>query len=204
MILCHFDELKLRMFVLFHMEPCVDFNVKYNVKVVKLKKIQAELVSLHKHSEINKHLLCCDHVSLGLGVTILKRVYHVFTYSSHNSKIDVLWHNLQRNKALNRDPYIKTNKKTHVKKTIQLDTLNESFSVWCLVVKNSPFIHIWDISRFYIEFLAVHNFGELYVFNEENRYDSLTSNTSDWWPTGITFLANFAKNECCTTLTDEW
>jgi len=125
MILCHFDELKLRMFVLFHMEPCVDFNVKYNVKVVKLKKIQAELVSLHKHSEINKHLLCCDHVSLGLGVTILKRVYHVFTYSSHNSKIDMLWHCLQRNKALNRDPYIKTNKKTHVNTTIQLDTLKE-------------------------------------------------------------------------------
>jgi len=51
--------------------------------------MQPELFSLHQHSEIKKYLLCCDHVSLGLGVTILKLVYHVFTYSSHNSKIDM-------------------------------------------------------------------------------------------------------------------
>ena len=89
MILYNFDELRFKIFVLFHVEPCVVFNVKYNVKVVKTQKIQPELFSLHQHSEINKHLLCCDHVSLGLGVTILKLVYHVFTYSSHNSKIDM-------------------------------------------------------------------------------------------------------------------
>ena len=90
MILCNFDELRFKIFVLFHIEPRVVFNVKYNVKVVKLKKIQPELVSLHQHSETNKHLLCCYHVSLGLGDTILKLVYHVFTYSSHNLKIDML------------------------------------------------------------------------------------------------------------------
>ena len=89
-MILNFDELRFKIFVLFHVEPCVVFNVKYHVKVVKLKKIQPELVSQHQHSEINKRLLCCDHVSLGLGVTILKLVYRVFTYSSHNLKIDIL------------------------------------------------------------------------------------------------------------------